>query len=501
MSVELKLKSLTPAEIRSVTGGKLEIYHDCSVETPQTELTIYSKEAGPGVLFCALKGTKVDGCDFIAEAAVMGSTCFLCDHVPEAAKTSGQPFCAVVVENVVKAMGTLAAYYRGFSSALFVAITGSVGKTTTKEFTAAVSSAAFKTHKTKGNLNNEIGMPLTLFELEPEHKVSVVEMGMSALGEIEYLSKLVRPDIAVVTNIGTSHLATLGTRENICRAKMEIRLGLKENGKLLLNADEPLLFDQCAHLETKPVLMSIYNRHGDFRAVNIRQKLDGLVYDLIYNNKAVTNVEIPALGKHNVYNSLAAYAVGVMLGMTDDQIRRGLAAFEGADMRQKVYDVAGISVIDDCYNASPESMRAAVDVLVSYAQKKNARPTALVGDMLELGTYSRLMHDQIGQYLAQMQVQKLFCYGAMADIVAEAAIKKGIRAENVFVCLDTRDPQAMADMILSALTPGDVLLVKASRAVQAERVIECMKRRRARRGGRRSNANTDHHEGSGGVNG
>lgn len=486
MSVELKLKSLTPAEISKVTGGKLEIYRNCSDAIPQTAVAIDSREAGPGVIFCAIRGTRVDGCDFIAEAAAMGSTCFLCSRVPDSAKKSSRPFCAVVVEDVVKAMGTLAAWYRKLSQATFVAITGSVGKTTTKEFVAAVASAAFKTHKTQGNLNNEIGIPLTLFGLEPDHRVAVVEMGMSAIGEIEYLTKLVCPDIAIVTNIGTSHLATLGTRENICRAKLEIRLGLRENGRLLLNADEPLLFDQCNQLEIKPTLMSVYNRNGDFRAVNIRQKLDGIVYDLIYNNKAVTNVEIPALGRHNVYNSLAAYAVGVMLGMNDDQIRRGLKNFVGADMRQNVYEVGGITIIDDCYNASPESMRAAIDVLISYAQKKNARPAALLGDMLELGDYSRLMHDQIGQYVAQMQVQKLFCYGSMADVIAEAAIKKGIRADNVCVSLDVRDPQGMADMILDALLPGDVLLVKASRAVQAERIIECMKKRKIRRvGGKR----------------
>lgn len=485
MSVELKLKTLTPAEIAQVTGGKLEIYNDCSVDTLQKGLTTNSKEAAEGLIFCAIRGSRVDGCDFIAEAALAGATCFICQRVPDNARNCGRPFCAILVEDVIRAMGTLAGWYRGFSKATFVAITGSVGKTTTKEFVAAVTSSAFKTHKTHGNLNNELGMPLTLLDLSPDDQVSVIEMGMSDLGEIEYLTKLVRPDIAIVTNIGTSHLATLGTRENICRAKMEIRLGLGENGKLLLNADEPLLYEQYETLDPKPEIMSIYNRNGDYRAVNIRQKTDGIVYDLIYNNKAVTNVEIPALGKHNVYNSLAAYAVGVMLGMTDEQIRRGLQSFVGADMRQKVYEVGGITVIDDCYNASPESMRAAIDVLVSISAKKGAQPAALLGDMLELGEYSRLMHDQLGQYAAQMQVQKLFCFGMMADIVAEASIKKGIRAENVFVCLDTRDAQGMADMILSALKPGDVLLVKASRAVQAERIIECMKKRRIRRAGRR----------------
>jgi len=480
MSVELKLKTLTPAEIAEVTGGTLEICGNIDAGEEIRYVTHNSKETGDGVLFCAIKGQRVDGNDFLPEAIEAGSRCFLCSRIPDAARDQAfaKPFCAVVVPDTVQAMGTLAAYYRGFSKAKFIAITGSVGKTTTKEFVYAVASAAFKTHKTKGNLNSEIGLPLTLFDLSPDDEVSVLEMGMSALGEIEHMTKIVRPDIAIVTNIGTSHLASLGTRENICRAKMEIRLGLKEDGVLLLNADEPLLYEQYEQLEPKPKIMSVYNRCGDFRAVNIRQKTDGIVYDLIYSNKAVTNVEVPALGKHNVYNSLAAYSIGVLLGMTDEQIRRGLKSFVGADMRLNVYDVGGITVIDDCYNASPESMRAAIDVLISMASKKNTHAAALLGDMLELGEYSRLMHDQLGQYAAQMQVQKLFCYGQMADIIAEAAIKKGIRAENVFVCLDTRDPQGMANMILQTLTPGDVLLVKASRGIQAERIIECMKKRK-----------------------
>ena len=339
-----------------------------------------------------------------------------------------------------------------------------------------MASASFKTHKTKGNYNNEIGLPLTLFDLSPDDKVSVIEMGMSARGEIEYMSKLVRPDIAVITNIGTSHLAALGTRENICAAKLEIVSGLKKDGSLMLNADEPLLFATRGHVEPEPEFVSVYNRFGDYRAVNIRYLENGIMYDLIYNNKAVTNVEIPALGRHNVYNSLIAYAVGVKLGMTDDMIRRGLLTFVSTDKRQNIYDVGGITVIDDCYNASPESMRAAIDVLTSIASRRGVKPCALLGDMLELGEYSRLMHDQLGQYAAQMKVQKLYCYGAMADVVAEAAIKKGVRADNVYVSLDSDNPMEMAKMINSSMQSGDVLLVKASRAVSAERVIEALKK-------------------------
>ncbi len=481
MSVELKLRTYTAAEIAVAVGGELRLYGGADGSERVTAVAIDSREAGEGVLFAAIKGERNDGNTFIPQALEAGSSCFLCQFVPDEAAESGKPFAAVITEDTVKALGALASEYRNHTTARFVAVTGSVGKTTTKEFIYAVASAAFRAYKTQGNYNSIIGMPLTIFGIGPEDEVVVLEMGMGNLGEIEAMSRIARPDIAVVTNIGTSHLAFLGTRENICRAKMEIRLGMPEDGILLLNADEPLLVAEAERLPKRPRMMSVYNHTGDFRAVNIRQKVDGIVYDLIYANKAVTNVEIPALGKHNVYNSLAAYAVGTFLGMSDDMIRRGLKLFVGADMRQKIYDVGGVTVIDDCYNASPESMRAAIDVLVSMAGKKNTRPMALLGDMLELGEYSRLMHDQIGQYAAQMGVQKLFCFGMTADIIAEAAIKKGIRAENVFVCLDTRDAQGMADMILGAVEPGDILLVKASRAVAAERVIECMKKRKAKK--------------------
>ena len=473
MSVELKIKNLTAEEIAKVCRAEL-----IKIGSPASEIVERishdSREGGDKTLFCAIVGEKYDGHDFIADAVSAGSQVVLLSSLPE--NTDGLDFYAIRVEDTVKALGTLAAYYKDFSDATFVAVTGSVGKTTTKEFISAVASASFKTHKTKGNYNNEIGLPLTLFDLSPDDKVSVIEMGMSARGEIEYMSKLVRPDIAVITNIGTSHLAALGTRENICAAKLEIVSGLKKDVSLMLNADEPLLFATRGHVEPEPEFVSVYNRFGDYRAVNIRYLENGIMYDLIYNNKAVTNVEIPALGRHNVYNSLIAYAVGVKLGMTDDMIRRGLLTFVSTDKRQNIYDVGGITVIDDCYNASPESMRAAIDVLTSIASRRGVKPCALLGDMLELGEYSRLMHDQLGQYAAQMKVQKLYCYGAMADIVAEAAIKKGVRADNVYVSLDSDNPTEMAKMINSSMQSGDVLLVKASRAVSAERVIEALKK-------------------------
>lgn len=481
MSVQLKLKTLDAETICSVVGGKMKKFGGALGSEKIVSLTTSSSDAEEGSIFCAIKGARVNGADFIPDAVERGAVCVLTSEIPNSVSESSDAFCAVIVDDVIKAIGALAGWYKGFSDAIFVAITGSVGKTTTKELIASVASIKYKTHKTRGNYNNELGLPLTLLELEPDDKVAVVELGMSARGEISYMSNLVKPDIAIVTNIGTAHLATLGTRENICKAKLEIRDGLKENGVLLINADEPLLIENASELDCNISLMSIYNRKGDYRALNIRTGSEGLTFDMIYDNKAVTNIEIPLLGKHNVYNALAAYAVGAMLGISDELIRRGLSSFVGAEMRQSIYDIGGgITVIDDCYNASPESMRAALDVLSSIAQRKNLRPIALIGDMLELGEYSRLMHDQLGQYAAQCRIAKLFCYGMMSDVVAEAAIKKGIRAENVFVCLDTRDPQTMANMILDTAKPGDILLVKASRAIHAELVIDCLKRKLAK---------------------
>ena len=477
MSVQLKLKTLDAAEVARATGGRLETI-GAGASREIDNISHDSRECTAGTLFCAIRGERFDGHDFIKDALALKANTVLCDHVPEG--ISGD-FNAVVVEDTVKALGALCKYYKQFSKATFVAVTGSVGKTTTKEFIYAVASAAFKTHKTQGNFNNEIGLPLTIFGLSPEHEVAVVEMGMSERGEIEYMSKLVEPDIALITNIGTSHLASLGTRENICDAKMEIAAGLKSSGTLILNADEPLLFAKRGAVKPEPEFVSVYNRFGDYRAVNIRSAFSGMVYDLIYDNKPVTNVEIPALGKHNVYNSLFAYTVGVKLGMTDDQIRRGLSSFCAVDKRQNIYELGDITVIDDCYNASPESMRASLDVLISVSKNKGGTPCALLGDMLELGEYSRLMHDQLGQYAAQMKVVRLYCFGEMADVVAEAAIKKGVRADNVSVVLDRNEPAAMAELIDRSIAPGDVLLVKASRSIRAERVIEELAKLRKKR--------------------
>lgn len=468
MKAEWKIRSYTSEEIARITGGLL--VPGTAGSRPVSGICTDSREVEPGMLFCAIVGERTDGHLYIDTACRAGASCILAQNMVEDC-----PVDIVVVSDTVRAIGELAGHYREQAPVRVIAITGSVGKTTTKEFIAAVAAAGYRTHKTQGNHNNDLGMSMTLFTLSPEDQISVLEMGMSNAGEIRRLSELAKPDIAVITNIGTSHMESLGSRENICRAKLEIVAGMREGGILLYNGDEPLLVEGAPGEFSSLRSFGTESHAGDYRAVNIRQSGEGMLFDLISGGKVLTNVAIPTLGRHNVYNALAAYAVGELLGLEEDRIRRGLLNFHGADRRQKIYALGDITVIDDCYNASPESMRAALDVLSAVAASKGQRAAALLGDMLELGEYSRLMHDQVGQYAAEKKVGHLFCYGKMADVVAEAAIKRGIRAENVFVSLDTKDPDGMADMILSVLQPGDVLLVKASRGVAAENVIDCLR--------------------------
>ena len=473
MISELKIKHLTAREIASAAGGRL-VCRPGDDDRAVCGVSYDSREVTAGCLFCATRGERVDGHDYIKAASEHGASVILAERIPDGVTTDDAAF--VLVDDTVAALGKLSGYYRDLSGAVAVGVTGSVGKTTTKDFTASVLSVKYKTLKTEGNHNNEIGFPMTLFELERDTQRAVLEMGMSSRGEISFMTRLAHPKYALITNIGTSHIANLGSRENICLAKFEIAEGMDEDGVLVLNGDEPLLTEYRGDVAPQRKYIGIYNKNADCKAVNIRTRENGMTFDIIYDGSVAVNVEIPVLGRHNVYNALFAWTIGSLNGMREDEIRRGLLSFEGTTMRQKIYPLGNITVIEDCYNASPESMRAAIDVLVTKASASGGAPCALLGDMLELGENMRLLHDQLGQYAAQMKVARLYCFGEMADTVAEAAIKKGVRADDVYVARDTSDPARMARMIVSSIKDGDVLLVKASRGIAAERVIEELKK-------------------------
>ncbi|MBR3297507.1 MAG: UDP-N-acetylmuramoyl-tripeptide--D-alanyl-D-alanine ligase, partial [Firmicutes bacterium] len=371
-------------------------------------VVIDSRAAREGSLFVCVIGEVNDGHNYVEKAYENGCRAFLMSRetVADMFSEAHPDACVALADDTQKAFKQMASAYLSQFPVKRIGVTGSVGKTTTKDFIASVLGASFNTFKTQGNHNNEIGLPMTLLGLPKECEAAVLEMGMSSRGEIDYMTRLAKPKVAVITNIGTSHMASLGSRENIALAKLEIANGMDEDGVLIINGDEPLLTEYKGEVRPEIKSVGIYNKCADFKAVNIRSGEAGMTFDILYGGTAAVNVEIPMLGRHNVYNALFAWAVGTVFGMSEQDIRKGLLAFEGSDMRQKIYELGNITVIEDCYNAAPESMRAAIEVLVNKASCSGGAPCALLGDMLELGDDSRLMHDQLGQYAAQMGIQK-----------------------------------------------------------------------------------------------
>ena len=472
MKVNVGCNGLTMTELAEICGGMLccvggEVNRDIPFRSVCTD----SREAAEGTLFVALGGERVDGHDYIAAAVSSGNDCVLCERIPEAID---RKYVAVVVDDSLRAVGELAKAYDRRINHRKVAITGSVGKTTTKEFVASVLSEGFRVHKTEGNYNSNIGMPLSMLSMQNDTEVSVLEMGMSNRGEIEYLSRIAEPDIAIVTNIGSSHMEHLGSRENICHAKMEIVKGLKAGGTLLLNGDDPMLRAYLTPGVT-PVFVGI-DTPCDFQALNIRQCIGNTVFDIAYNGMTARNITIPVMGRHNVYAALYAFAVGVRMGLDEETIINGLTRYRPVGMRQRIYEVGGIIVIEDCYNASPESMKAAINVLQTLSNEKKAgRMAAVLGDMYELGENTDAFHEQVGLYFAKQGGSMLYTFGQNAEHIAGGAILGGMYPENIFRNSDIRAPHITGEMLIHSLREGDTLLVKASRGAAAERIIEYLK--------------------------
>lgn len=473
MKVNIGGERLTMSELARICGGMLCcIGGESNTDIPFESVCTDSRETGAGALFVALDGERVNGHDYIDAALSSGTGCVLCERIPE--ELTDRRYAAVVVDDSIKAVGELAKAYDRRINHRKIAVTGSVGKTTTKEFIAAVLAEKLRVHKTEGNFNSNIGMPLSMLSMKHDTEVSVLEMGMSQLGEIDYLSRIAEPDIAVITTIGSSHIGHLGSRENICRAKLEIVNGLKDGGILMLNGDEPLL-----RAYKNPDVNIVYvgiDGDADFRAENIRYEYLSTVFDIRSASGIVRDVRIPAMGKHNVYAALFAYAVASGMGLDDQTIIRGLGNFKPVGMRQNIYNIGQITVIEDCYNASPESMHAAIGVLRSLAEsRENGRMCALLGDMYELGDETERLHEEVGKYFAGMGGKQLFTFGNFADSIARGAILHGLPAENVYRNNDVKNPSLSGEMLLHSLRSTDVLLVKASRGAAAERIIEYIK--------------------------
>lgn len=449
-------------DVARVIGGELHvengeaIIYGVSIDTR----TVHTDE-----LFFGIPGETFDGNDFAVEAIRRGARCAVVSRVP------AEPVPYILVSDTVAALGLLAREYRRRFGTITVAVTGSVGKTTTKQFIYSVLDTKYKTNKTDGNFNNEIGLPLTLFKLNISYKAMVVEMGMNHPGEISKLSRIAEPDIAVITNIGTAHIENLGSREAIRDAKLEILDGMKEDGILLLNGDEPLL----RHLNTGNVCakyMGIENPTCQYNAVNIRKTDAGFLFDLDIRNGEDTlrDLEIRVRGRHNIYNAMAAVVCGVLSGVSEEDIREGLLKYEAVALRAEIEKRNAYTLISDCYNASPESMMAALDVLGDVAD--GGRRVAVLGEMLELGSFSRDLHKCVGRSYAK-GTDLLITVGENARAISDGARENGMDASRI-VELPAESPAAIADAIRKVLHDGDTVLFKASRRVALENVVSLL---------------------------
>lgn len=429
-----------------------------------------SGEADCNTAFVALRGARADGHDYIAQAIRNGCRCVICERLP-AETVKGT---MIVVSDSEAALSVAAHAYQKSMNCRTIAVTGSVGKTTTKDMIAAVLSEVRRVYSSEGNHNSVIGMPLSMLEIDTACEYAVLEMGMSGFGEIRRMSLTAEPEIGIITNIGSSHLEQLGSRENICRAKAELLCGLQRNGVLLLNGDEPLLSDIGE--EFHPIYVSLLRSSADYFAQNIRMENDCMVFDVSERGVVCcSDLCIRVLGRHNVYAALFAFAVGRTVGLSVEEIRRGLLRYETSGMRQHRYLFHGMTVFEDCYNASPESMCAAVETLSDYAERCGSRSIAVLGDMLELGTDSETMHRQVGVQLAKADIDRLFTVGKGGMQIARGAIGGGMDPHRIVSV--TEDPafSELCTRLLSELRAGDCVLFKASRSVRLERLIDLMK--------------------------
>ena len=408
----------------------------------------------PGQLFIVLQGAR-DGHDFIPAAMEKGAGAVLCSR-----KVGDYP--AIFVEDPRIALGMIAREELRRIGAKVVGVTGSVGKSTTKEMIAAVLEAAYITEKTPANHNNDIGMPMAILSMDENTQVAVLEMGMNHFREIAYLSGIAHPDVSVIVNIGTSHIEYLGSQEGIRKAKLEILEGMGPEGLLILNGDDPLL-RSLPEQPSQEVRYFGVSEGCDVRGVEVEQLPGALNYRAVSREDDFP-VELALEGRHYVTDSLAAIAVGLAMGVTPEQIRQRLASFRNLSGRQEIYEEKGFTIIKDCYNAGPESMAAALSVLGA----RKGRRVAVLGDMLELGDCTFAEHYRIGRIAAE-NADLIFAFGPNADRVAAGALTGGV-PQNKIGSYTERD-RIIEDLKHQA-KPGDVLLFKGSRGMHMEWILE-----------------------------
>lgn len=426
-------------------------------QTVINRVSIDSRDVDENTLFFAIKGERFDAHDFVKDVAEKGVGAVVCHREVECSAP------VIYVEDTKKALLQFASYYRcSIEDLLVVGLTGSVGKTTTKEMVACVLSQKGETLKTEGNLNNDIGVPRTLYRLEKSTKNAVIEMGMDGAGQITVLTECAKPDCAIITNVGVSHIENLGSREGILKAKLEILKGLPKGAPLFLNGDNDMLVTVKTD-DYKVIFFGIENKNCDVLAEEIKEI--GLTTEFVAVKGDIRQkIIIPTVGIHNVYDALTAFAVGLQYGVSPEKIAEGLLGYTPSGMRQRIKETGGITVIEDCYNASPDSQKAGLNSLTKIAK---GRKIAVLGDMLELGDYSETAHRNVGEYVAECKVDMLFTYGVQSQFMADSAKKAGLSSVFAFT-----DKTELVKNLLDEIKVGDTLLFKASRGMKLEEIIE-----------------------------
>ncbi|WP_305768801.1 UDP-N-acetylmuramoyl-tripeptide--D-alanyl-D-alanine ligase [Candidatus Epulonipiscium viviparus] len=450
-------------ELVQETGG-ICLNSEDSGNTVIEEIFTDSRQKVNKGLFVPLIGEKFNGHDYIDDVKAMGAIATLTSKENDSVH---QDLITIAVEDTQKALLDVARYYSSKVDRPIIAITGSVGKTTTKEMVAAVLETTLKVHKTVGNYNNEIGVPKTMFALSEDDQVSVIEMGMNHFGELSRLTSVVKPDFAVITNIGTAHIEHLESREGILKAKLEILEGLKPEGTVIINGDEPLLMGK----KQDNWITFGFDPRLDYCVSNV-VTYGAFTEAVVYTPNSVFKIKIPSPGVHMALNALIAIIIAEKLEIPRDKIIKGIANYKSEKMRMNITNVGNFTVIDDTYNANYDSMVAAMKVLGNYLTKN--RKIAILGDIFELGKYSESIHRNLGEYIASSRINCVFTIGDAAAYITDAIINspnnKNVTSKHF------KNKELFIKEWSQYINAGDIVLVKASRGMHLEEVVKAMRK-------------------------
>lgn len=461
------MKNLTIKDIINVTKGNM------IQGNPEFICKNFSKDTRTiqkGDIYIAIKGEKFDGNMFWKQALEKGAECVIVSDIQYEKEDLEifQEKTIIKVENTLEALYEIAKLKRSFYQIPVIAITGSVGKTSTKDMVANVVSQKYKTLKTIGNHNNNIGLPFTILKLQEEEAL-VLEMGMNHLGEIQLLSNIAKPNICIITNIGTSHIGNLGSRENILKAKLEILEGAEEP-TIIINQDNDLLYKwQKENKKRKNIITYGIHTPSDIKAENIKLNKDTSEFTFGMGKDNI-KIEVPIGGEHFILNSLCAICVGKILKIEKDRIKKGIEEFELTKKRMDITELEnGIRIINDTYNASLESMQASLKYLSKF---KDNRKIAVLGDMLELGEYSKKLHEKVGEEVHQNNIDILMCSGKDARYIVKKAQETGMKKNNIYYF---ENKSNLENKLKEIAKKGDIILFKASNGMRFFDIVENLK--------------------------